>query len=361
MVDTLRSEGTIPQLIIRSDATTKMGSGHLMRCLALGQAWKDRGGEVQFVTACTNEELIQCLREENFTVHHLDHPFPDAEDWQFTRGLLTQQPGALLVLDGYHFTSDYQKQVKDAGYKLMVIDDMNDLPHYYADIVLNQNIYANNLRYSCEPHTTLLLGSMYALLRREFLKWRGWKRTVPTVARKVLVTLGGGDPDNVTMKVIQALELVPVEGLEATVLVGSVNPHYEELRSAAQGSRVPIRLERRLTNISDIMSCAEVVVSAGGGTCWELAFMGLPAVLLPLAENQRVIARGLRQAGIAVNLGQPECVPAELLASRLAELIETPHVRRHFSERARLLIDGFGVERLISALKLQPPQIGVSG
>jgi UDP-2,4-diacetamido-2,4,6-trideoxy-beta-L-altropyranose hydrolase len=351
MVDTLHSEGTIPHLIIRSDAGTKMGSGHLMRCLALGQAWKDRGGEVQFVTACTNKELLQCLHRENFIVHRLGHLSPAVEDWRFTQHLLTRQPDAWLVLDGYHFGSDYQKQVKRAGYRLMVIDDMNGLPHYYADIVLNQNIYANNLRYSCEPHTTLLLGSKYALLRREFLKWRGWKRTISTVARKVLVTLGGGDPDNVTLKVICALQQVEIEGLQATVLVGSSSLHNQELKSAAESSRVPICLASTNLTMPELMAWADVAVAAGGATSWELALLGTPRLALILADNQAFVAERLGASGAAKNLGWHDSVSSDQIAQTLTQLLQAPDMRAEMCRRAQSLVDGDGAERVLMHLR----------
>ena len=92
------------------------------------------------------------------------------------------------MLDGYHFRPSYQLRVKDSGHPLLVIDDMAHLDHYYADVVLNQNIHAEQLDYSCEPYARMLLGSRYVLLRREFWPWREWQREIPQVAHKVLVT-----------------------------------------------------------------------------------------------------------------------------------------------------------------------------
>jgi len=124
------------RLVIRVDANTRIGMGHLMRCLALAQAWQDAGGQVTVVTACPNEELQQRLREEGLDLRLLTHPYPDTADWDYTRDILTAHPDAWLVLDGYHFDEVYQQRVKDAGYRLLVIDDMVQLKHNYADIIL---------------------------------------------------------------------------------------------------------------------------------------------------------------------------------------------------------------------------------
>ena len=154
-------------------------------------------------------------------------------------------------------------------------------------------MYANR-----EAHTRLLLGTRYVLLRREFWPWRGWRREIPAVARKVLVTLGGGDPDNVTLKVIRALAQVEIEGLEAVVVVGPANPHLEELQAAVKDTPHPIRLESNVTNMPELMAWADVAITAGGSTCWETAFMGLPICCndwlkpirsAPIAQGEKAI------------------------------------------------------------------------
>jgi UDP-2,4-diacetamido-2,4,6-trideoxy-beta-L-altropyranose hydrolase len=93
----------IDNLIIRADASTDMGTGHLMRSLALGQAWKDDGGEVIFITACRNESLLHRIRQENFSLHLLDAAHPDETDWIHSRDILLSHPDSWIVLDGYQF------------------------------------------------------------------------------------------------------------------------------------------------------------------------------------------------------------------------------------------------------------------
>ena len=144
-----------------------------------------------------------------------------------------------------------------------------------ADLVLNQNINAAAEMYANrEAHTRLLLGTRYVLLRREFWPWRGWRREIPAVARKVLVTLGGGDPDNVTLKVIQALAQVQIEGLEAVVVVGAANPHLQELQAAVQDTPQPHPPGVQRHQHGGVDGLGRRAITAGGSTCWETAFMG---------------------------------------------------------------------------------------
>lgn len=345
------SEAINQPLIIRADANAHIGTGHLMRCLALAQGWQTQGGQAIFVTACESDSLLRRLSDEGFQVVTLERTHPDPADWEITSEALSAHPGAWVALDGYHFDPAYQRWIREAGHPLLVIDDMAHLDHYYADIVLNQNIHAEKLDYSCESHTRLLLGTRYALLRSEFLAWRGWQREIPEVARKVLVTLGGGDPDNQTLKIIRALQQVEVEGLDVVVVVGASNPHFDELQSAARNSQCVIRLVRNATNMPELMAWADVAVSAGGSTCWELAFMGLPTLILIVADNQRPIAEQLDIMGMAVNLGWYEGLSSTEVVEAITHSLMTPKMRVEMARRGQELVDGEGVARVLMCLR----------
>jgi UDP-2,4-diacetamido-2,4,6-trideoxy-beta-L-altropyranose hydrolase len=343
-------------LIIRVDANTQMGTGHLMRCLALAQAWKDTGGKVTFITACQSSDLLKRPREEDFELHVLSHPYSDAGDWAHTKDILAAHPSAWVVLDGYHFDEAYQQRVKDAEYQLLVIDDMAHLKHYYADIVLNQNLHAEQLHYSCEPYTRLLLGTRYVLLRREFLNWRNWKREIPEVAQRALVTLGGSDPENHTLKVIQAFQEVYMPDLEVTVVIGVNNPHACVLEQAAKQSCIPIRLVRDAKNMPGLMAGADVAVSGGGTTTWELLFMGTPALFLMLASNQRHIVEYIEYEKLGKNSGQAGDVSSESLAEAITSLAKAFNLRIAISRKARQIVDGQGVQRVVNSM--QKPSTG---
>jgi len=340
-------------LIIRADADTHMGTGHVMRCIALAQAWQDSGGQVFFITACESDGLLQRLSNEGFQVVTLGQSYPDPADWEATSQVLGAHPDAWVVLDGYHFDEAYQKQVKKAGHRLLVIDDMAHLEHYCADIVLNQNLHAEQLNYSCEPYTQLLLGTQYAVLRREFLKWRNWKREIPEVARKVLVTLGGGDPDNVTFKVIRAINRLELEDLEVKVVIGPSNPHMASLKEAVHHSPFTIHLLASVENMAELMAWADVAISGGGSTCWEMAFMGLPNLVVVLADNQWPVAEQLDTAGAAVNLGWFENLSSSQIVQTLARLLKSSDRWAEMAQRGRGVVDGEGNARILTRLRGQ--------
>lgn len=338
-------------LIVRVDASVQIGTGHLMRCLALAQAWKDVGGQVIFITACQSEELLQRLREEGFDIHLLGRPYPDPSDWDLTKDILASYPNTWVVLDGYHLDGNYQQKAKKAGHRLLVIDDMAHLKHYYADIVLNQNLHAEQLHYSCEPYTRLLLGTHYVLLRREFLAWKEWKREIPEVARRVLVTLGGSDPENHTLKVIQILQKVDVPDLEAIVVVGASNPHADVLEAEVKETHIPVRLMRDAKNMPELMAQADVAISGGGATVWELLFLRMPTLVLILADNQRYIAEQIENRGAGESLGLAGKVSTKSLAKSITQFLKDCKSRAKMSENARQIVDGQGAQRAVAFIR----------
>jgi UDP-2,4-diacetamido-2,4,6-trideoxy-beta-L-altropyranose hydrolase len=344
-----------------------------MRCIALAQAWKTRGGEVTFITNCEINRLRQRIANEGFDIIALDTHHPDPKDLNTTLHALKSterkskrdekaagfcgpstippsQAKSWVVLDGYHFDSDYQQQIGAAGYPLLVIDDMAHLDHYYADVVLNQNAHADKSSYFSEPNTKLLMGTDYILLRSEFLKWRKWQRDIPKAGRKILVTLGGSDPDNITLRLIQALEMISIKGMEAVVVVGASNPRHDEIAEAAARATASIRVRENPENMAELMAWADVAVSAGGTTSWELAFMGVPSCVLILAENQRRIAETLQKDGIAVSLGEFSACSPEMISGALFEIVNQHAVRGEMSRRGRELVDGSGGDRVATEL-----------
>ena len=338
-------------LIIRADASTEIGIGHFMRCLALAQGWKDAGGKVVFITACQNEALLRRLRDEEFDIHLLAGAYPHAGDWDYTKNILTAYPGAWVVLDGYHFDETYQQQVKELGHRLLVIDDMAHLKHYYADIILNQNLHAQQLQYSCEPHTRLLLGTRYVLLRQEFLTWKNWKRRTPEVAKRILVTLGGSDPRNHTLKAIQALQKVEVDGLEAIVVVGASNPYADVLETAIEQSHVPIRLLRNARNMPELIAWADTAVSTAGTTTWELLFLGTPILALISAYNQQQVAEQIQTHNVGKNLGEIDDMSMETLAETITLFLRDSDFRAKASENGRRTVDGRGAQRVMALMQ----------
>jgi len=339
-------------LIIRADAGAQLGTGHVMRCLALAQAWQDAGGRAIFVTAMEAPGLQRRLNLEGLEVLPLAAPPGSADDAIQTRNLAQKREASWIVVDGYHFGANYRRILKGSGLGLLLVDDHGYADHYDADMILNQNIHAHEGLYvNREPYARLLLGTRYVLLRREFLKWRDWKRRVSEAARNVLITLGGADPANVTLQVIQALPQVKREGLEVIAVVGASNPHYRELESFVRESQLPVRLKSNPMDMPELMAWADVAISAGGSTCWEMAFMGLPSIILILADHQRPIAEQLDKRGVAINLGWHETVSSAHIRQAITSLLVAEKSRVEMARRGKELVDGEGCARVLMGVQ----------
>lgn len=334
-------------LIIRADASTRMGTGHVMRCIALGQAWQDAGGNVSFVSCCDSDGIKKRIREEGFGLSELSGSYPESEeDISTTLDIAGQTGAAWVVVDGYHFDLTYQKALRAAGFKLLLMDDYNHHPQYECDLLLNQNINADKLAYRINSDAKLLLGTNYALLRREFSQGSKKKeRVFPNIGTHVLVTLGGSDPDNVTLTVIEAFQDLNIPGLQAKIIVGPANPNRGILQDAIGSSESDIQRLDSVIDMPDLMRWADLVVSAGGSTCWELCRLGVPFMTLVLAENQSGLATELDRRGIAQCLGYSPAV--EAIAEAVDELLSDHDARMRRSAAGRRLVGGFGVDRVL--------------
>ncbi len=338
-------------LLVRADASPRMGTGHVMRCLALAQAWQDAGGQAVFVMAAGTPSPIQArLTHEGFRVQLLPATPGGDEDVARTTDLAGATGARWVVLDGYHFGASYQRQIKASGLRLLAIDDNAHAEHYWADLVLNQNLHADESLYrNREPCTRLLLGTRFALLRREFRRAQG-RRIVPAVGRKLLVTLGGSDPDGVMFKVLTALEQVDLPGLEVIAVIGGSNPHRAALEQAARACRARVSIQADVTDMASLMAWADAAVAAGGTTTWERALLGLPGLVFVLADNQREISAAVQRLGLGWDLGPHQDVSVPALALAISRLMRDQAARAAMAERGPALVDGQGVLRVMGML-----------
>lgn len=338
-------------LLIRADANVAMGTGHVMRCIALAQAWQDAGGRCVFAMAESTPAVERRLLEEGVEIKHIAATPGTEDDAKQTCYLAGQIGAAWIASDGYQFGSAYQLAIKAAGLKLLFVDDNGHAEHYSADLVLNQNVHASaDLYPSLGASTRMLLGPRYALLRREFATWQGWKREIPATARNVLVTMGGSDPDNFTQKAVEGLQAVKEENLRIRVLVGGSNPHFASLEKLRTVSGNGIQLVRDATDMPEQMRWADLAVAGAGSACLEMCLMGLPALLIDLAENQTPIANEFGRRGTARHLGNSKTVTLDQIERETRQLRVSATERSFMSERGRELVDGSGAERVVREL-----------
>jgi UDP-2,4-diacetamido-2,4,6-trideoxy-beta-L-altropyranose hydrolase len=337
-------------IIFRADASPQIGTGHIMRCLSLAQLWRSGGGHSVFIT-CTNTPYIKTrLQSEGIATIELSANIGSIEDVNQTVALAKELGATWVALDGYNFRPDYQKTIKDSGLKLLFIDDNGYSSNYYADLIVNQNIHASEKLYlNRQPYSRLLLGTDFVLLREEFSRWQDWKREIPQTAQNLLVTLGGTDSENVTLKIIEGIQEAKLSELNV-IIVAPNNQYFEQLESFVKTGKNMV-LKRNVSRMSELMAWADMVVSAGGTSTWELAFMGVPMIMTAIADNQCQIVEKLSKEGIALNLGWHKDVTREVISKTVSQLAKDVSLRLKMSKCAQALVDGKGADRVLGEIK----------
>lgn len=346
-------------LVLRADADNTIGAGHLMRCLALAQEWQTRGGTAVFVSRCLIQSLRERLLNGGFGLVHVERPWPDPSDLELTVSAAYAQDNNIrahgaavwVALDGYHFDVEYHRALKSVGLKLLVVDNTALLPSYHADIILNEDLEADQLSYPTESETTLLLGSRFVLLREEFLAWRGWTRDIPPMAGKILVTLGGGSQYMLLHAVLRALGSVDLARLHVKVVAGREDSSRAELHEAVSACPHRVDLLTDVRDMSRLMAWADAAICGAGSTLWELGFMKLPAVVLKTGMDQELMMRALERMGLCLTARSEIETPSEsLLAGLINTLVGDRSLRSALSRKMAEQVDGLGATRVVEAM-----------
>lgn len=342
-------------LCLRADAGPTMGAGHLMRCLALAQSWLSQGGQALLLTArATPLPLRQRMEQEGLAVHLLEAAPATIADAEETTAVAAKAHAQWIALDGYHFTPDYQHAL-GSKFPLLWLEDTAAQEHPAAAILLNQNLHAHAALYDRKCRDTqLLLGPRFALLRREF------QQLTPPSSRPehLLITLGGSDPNNISAAIIRALAASPTPLPPVRLVIGAANPHRESLVQLAQSLAPQLAVEWIVAppDMAALMAEASLAISAAGSTCWELACLGLPMILVVIADNQQPIAAELAQRGAALAVGQVDEGFAARLQTVVSQLLAQPNERASLARAARQIVDGRGARRVVERLRCYPVQ-----
>ncbi|MEM7457514.1 MAG: UDP-2,4-diacetamido-2,4,6-trideoxy-beta-L-altropyranose hydrolase, partial [Planctomycetota bacterium] len=337
------------KLLIRADSGPAVGTGHVMRMFALAEAWKQIGGRTFFVASVLPGTLRNRLETSGFEVEEIgpSHAGTTGIDAQRTFEIADHIGADWIAADGYVFDDRWEEVVSGSNRKLLVMDDFAHSTHHRADLVVNQNAYATAELYPRKKPKQLLLGCRYLLMRPEFAPDRCRARAVPNnEPRRILVTLGGADPDNVTSKVIRCLEAIQIPDLEIDVVVG---PDFKQrrmlVRQAAQ-SKHSVTLHSNVRNMGELMLQADFALSAGGTTTYELARCGVPTVVISIADNQIEVAKELQRLRVAKYAGHFESLHDKVLIDLISHTMLDYKERIRMSRNGRALVDGKGAGRI---------------
>ncbi|MBN1213505.1 MAG: UDP-2,4-diacetamido-2,4,6-trideoxy-beta-L-altropyranose hydrolase, partial [candidate division Zixibacteria bacterium] len=271
------------KVFIRTDSSLAIGTGHLMRCLTLAEELTSRGAKVSFICRDLPGNMNQQAECNGYCLYRL--PFKDStpvhdpdlsgyEKWlAVDKETDAEQTGAilsgadegcdLLIVDHYALDGEWERLQQPLVGRLMVIDDLANRPHD-CDILMDQNLYKNmqgRYRHLVEDRVRLLLGPTFVLLRNEFRKWRKKISTHDGTVRKVLVSFGGADRTNETMKFLRTLSAAGMDKFEYIVVIGRTNPHREEIEDFCK-AKSNLHFYRAVDDMARLMVETDLAVGA---------------------------------------------------------------------------------------------------
>lgn len=356
------------RVAFRADASLDIGHGHVMRCLTLAHALREHGASCLFICRVLPGHLIDRIRQEGFDVIELPAP----EDFAAGKGYagwlgaaptedavqtLAALPDCVdwLVVDHYALDAQWEGHLRATCKRLLVIDDLADRAHD-CDLLLDQNPGRSRADYAAwvPSDCTVLAGPAHALLRSEFAaRRRSVRSSTRTQLKTLMISMGGVDRDNASTRILDALNQVHLPaGLDIVVVLGAAAPWRESVQQAAARMRWPTRVLIDVRDMADLMAASDLAIGAGGGSALERCCLGLPSIIVPVAENQHAGACALAIAGAAI-LASIGGTGDQALRMALTKLMAGDALTR-MSAKATAVTDGEGATQL-AARMLAPP------
>jgi len=317
-----------------------------MRCLALAEAWQDAGGTANLAVAELLEALSPRVAAEGVSLRNFDTTPGGPEDAAATVAQAQRLKADWVAIDGDRFGTDFLETVRAAGFRVLLIDDFANRKSSPANLIVNPNLDEDETPYRKRSATArLLMGPSYILLRREFrqsIERRGPRQT----GNRILVTLGGSDPEDLTPKIANAL--AHGSDLEVTVIAGAGYDKADELRKLKASN---LRVVFNPPNMVQLMKDSDQAIIAAGGTLWELLSVGCAVLSYSRNTLQTNVVQTLSHRGVVVDMGETcHFDPAKLLAS-VEGLVELRAARERMTNLGCALVDGMGATRVVEAMQ----------
>jgi UDP-2,4-diacetamido-2,4,6-trideoxy-beta-L-altropyranose hydrolase len=352
------------KVVIRTDASMLIGNGHVLRCLSLATCLRDAGLSVNFVMRPQEGDLCAFIEDQNFKVTRLPRPLKsikpkhatDYESWLQTDSetdardfLAVVETAELIIVDHYGIGSDWEGTVKRTiNCRLIAIDDLKR--DHLAELIIDPTLGRAPCDYASLKlaQARVLVGPRFALISKSFSILKRSKEAFPKLLNsnhRLLLSMGGADAQSATLLILKALAKRPIN-LLTTVLLNEGTSQFEEVRTfceenSAWASHIPFTQD-----MAELMLNHSIAVGGAGTTSWERAAMGLPSVVIALAENQKSIRDGLVSAGAAVSIKVSE-IEAKLNGS-IDRIIKDYAQMRAIN---LAICDGLGCDRVLMELR----------
>lgn len=361
------------RVVFRTDASSSIGSGHVMRCLTLARMLQTSGAEVSFVSRLHSGHLIERIRAEGFACVALDSPLVSSasikktSDYAVWLGASPAQDAAAviealgqigspdwLVVDHYGIGEEWERLLRPHCDHLMVIDDLANRRHD-CDLLLDQNLVdqqESRYEHLVSECCVKLLGPRYALLQTDYVSFHHQSRPRHSPARRIFAYFGAADESNVCGRVVQAFTGLAGRDVALDVIASPASSSWPSLVDQV-GNDDRVRLHGYVSSLAPFLQDADVAFGAGGATSWERCCLGVPAYVVTLAENQVPGTQALARLGAVRWLGDAMQVSDAELRDAMREALEG-EVLSSMSTASLSLVDGWGAARVAAALSAGP-------
>lgn len=332
----MKKQGAI---IFRCDGSPHIGSGHVMRCLSLAEHLSEKAFDITFWVSQETIDHIPQLSISDFKT--ITYEPSDSYEW--------------LIVDHYSLDYTFETKARSLANKIMVIDDLADRKHD-CDILLDQTWGRQKADYShlIPDHATQLLGTSFALLRKEFRNISKTLNKTFESPKSILICFGGVNPKQASEKAINMLSKYARQVLDITITLGGSTdvliPVQNAVTAAQKISDHNYTLCHNADNITELMANADLAIGAGGTMSWERCATALPCLSVELADNQVNVLAQLNKIGAIKNLGKIESLSDNDFLMAFKTLIDNKETLREMSKTATTICDARGVERILCHL-----------
>lgn len=330
------------KIFIRADGGKSIGMGHVMRMLVLASELRKRN---QIIFLCRNDKSnkydagIQKIKNSDFEIIEID----DSNIIESIIKIQKENNADILISDTYEVDEEYFNKLKPHFKLTGYIDDVNKC-YMNVDFIINQNINAKKLDYSktTKKGTNLFLGLEYCMLREEF-KIACKEKEAKEYVEDILLTVGGMDDSNNTMKILSSLKTLKQR--IHVVLGNAFNKRViDEVYKLSEEYKNIYPYEN--ANMSELMKKCDIAISACGSTIYELCAMNVPSIGIIIADNQRSVAKLMKEENIILDAINIEELETNKILELVKLLINNNILRTEIKNHSSGIVNLYGAEKL---------------
>lgn len=329
------------KILFRVEATPELGLGHLMRCLALAEKFKESVSNTNIVFITSSSAAGEQIKRYGYKLINLSSSKNMVEEIEYYKKYLKK---AIFITDIPDISEDYLRTLKKKVCSVVSIDDGSDTV-FYSDILISPNLNPNiNHKYS--SRTQHYSGAKYVILKKAFEKYGIKKKQIKREAKSLFICFGGSDRNNITQKVVNIIQNMDINIL---IVVGIMYSYYNELVKDIKEYR-NIQIKRNAHNMDELIYDADLAIISGGTLLYETCAVRTPAIVICQNREQNRESEFFAENNAAINLGTFDNINEDTARNTILKLISDYDKRELLSKNARQLIDGRGADRIVNII-----------